>query len=127
MSVFSKPHSVIRANIFGSCSYPCIISSIEIDPDPSTSMRSQSSASSIMVLSRSLLFCLAFSATSSCLAWLAFSTITARIKFMTPNEMVIMIENKMMAVQGSVSKRGKQISPQPSPATICENNVMAAL
>lgn len=51
---------------------------------------------------------------------------TARIKFITPRETVIMMKNRMGAVQGSAFAKGIEIKLQESPATICAKSVKPA-
>ena len=51
---------------------------------------------------------------------------TAKIKFMTPRETVIMMKNRIGVVQGSAFASGSEIRPHESPATIWENKVSQA-
>mmetsp|Transcript_15598 Transcript_15598/g.41326 ORF Transcript_15598/g.41326 Transcript_15598/m.41326 type:complete len:220 (+) Transcript_15598:302-961(+) len=111
--IFPNSRCVSKANL---------ISSMVMVPEKSASISEQILNNSALVFLCSIFFDFANSSRSLDLASAALSTMTARIKFMMPNDTESTMATVMMAKSGCASITGTLIVPQLSPAMMVWNN-----
>mmetsp|Transcript_87257 Transcript_87257/g.251664 ORF Transcript_87257/g.251664 Transcript_87257/m.251664 type:complete len:224 (+) Transcript_87257:454-1125(+) len=110
----------LNAGLSSQASY---ISCSEMVPLTSLSMSAHTFKSSILVFCCSLVFSLAFWTWSLSRASAALSTITAKMRFMTPRDTESTMAINTKAVTGAFSITATEMVAQLSPAMICENKV----